>query len=88
MNYIDTLKTINTTELKTQMLDAATDATDTYIKDVLKGEDAFAQDMHLELCHTLKILAIKIRDYDNVVRSATVRDTKGNKIGTWEIKGE
>ena len=42
MEYIDTLKTINTTELKTQMLDAATDATDTYINDVLKGEDAFA----------------------------------------------
>ena len=42
MEYIDTLKTINTTELKKQMLDAATDATDTYIRDVLKGEDAFA----------------------------------------------
>ena len=25
MEYIDTIKTINTTELKTQMLDAATD---------------------------------------------------------------
>ncbi len=32
MSYIDTLKTINTTELKTQMLDAATDATDTFIR--------------------------------------------------------
>ena len=42
MEYIDTLKTVNTTELKTQMNDAAVDATDTYIKDVLKGEDAFA----------------------------------------------
>ena len=42
MSYIDTLKTINTTELKTQMLDAAADATDTFIVDVLKGEDAFA----------------------------------------------
>ena len=50
--------------------------------------DAFAQDMHLELCHTLKILANKIRDYDNVVRAATLRDTNGNKIGTWEIIGE
>jgi len=42
MSYIDTLKTINTNELKNQMSDAAMDATDTYIKDVLKGEDAFA----------------------------------------------
>ena len=42
MEYIDTLKTINTTELKTQMFNAAHDATETYIKDVLKGEDAFA----------------------------------------------
>ncbi len=42
MSYIDTLKTINTTELKKQMLDAAADATDTFIVDVLKGEDAFA----------------------------------------------
>ena len=42
MSYIDTLKTINTTELKNQMSDAAMDATDTYINDVLKGEDAFA----------------------------------------------
>ena len=42
MEYIDTLKTINTTELKKQMLDAAADATDTFIVDVLKGEDAFA----------------------------------------------
>jgi hypothetical protein len=50
--------------------------------------DAFAQDMHLELCHTLKILANKIRDYDNVVRAATLRDTNGNKIGTWKIIGE
>ena len=42
MEYIDTLKTINTTELKYKMLDAAIDTTDAYIKDVLKGEDAFA----------------------------------------------
>ena len=42
MEYIDTLKTVNTTELKTQMSDAAIDATNTYIKDVLQGEDAFA----------------------------------------------
>lgn len=42
MSYVDTLKTINTTELKNQMSDAAMDATDTYINDVLKGEDAFA----------------------------------------------
>ena len=42
MEYIDTLKTVNTTELKTQMFDAAHDATETYIRDVLKGEDAFA----------------------------------------------
>ena len=42
MEYIDTLKTINTTELKKQMLDAAAAATDTFIVDVLKGEDAFA----------------------------------------------
>ena len=42
MDYIDTLKTINTTELKTQMFDAAHDATETFIRDVLKGEDAFA----------------------------------------------
>ncbi len=42
MEYIDTLKTINTNELKTQMFDAAHDATDTFIRDVLKGEDAFA----------------------------------------------
>ena len=42
MEYIETLKTINTTELKNQMSDAAVDATNTYINDVLKGEDAFA----------------------------------------------
>jgi hypothetical protein len=42
MSYIDTLKTINTNELKTQMFNAAHDATDTFIRDVLKGEDAFA----------------------------------------------
>ena len=42
MSYIDTLKTINTATLKYKMLDAAIDATDAYIKDVLKGEDAFA----------------------------------------------
>jgi hypothetical protein len=42
MEYIDTLKTINTTTLKYKMLDAAIDTTDAYIKDVLKGEDAFA----------------------------------------------
>ena len=42
MEYVDRIKTINTTELKTQMFDAAHDATETYIKDVLKGEDAFA----------------------------------------------
>ena len=42
MEYIDTLKTVNTTELKTQMSDAAIDATNTYIKDVLQCEDAFA----------------------------------------------
>jgi len=42
MEYIDTLKTVNTTTLKYKMLDAAIDTTDAYIKDVLKGEDAFA----------------------------------------------
>ena len=42
MEYIDRIKTINITELKTQMFNAAHDATETYIKDVLKGEDAFA----------------------------------------------
>jgi len=42
MEYIDTLKTINTNELKTQMFNAAHDATETYIQDVLKGDDAFS----------------------------------------------
>ena len=37
MSYIDTIKTINTTELKTQMLDAATDATDTLHQGCTEG---------------------------------------------------
>ena len=50
--------------------------------------DAFAQDMHLELFRALREIAHNVRDNDDVVRSATVRDINGNKIGTWKIIGE
>ena len=50
--------------------------------------DAFAQEPHLELCRALREIAHNVRDNDDVVRSATVRDINGNRIGTWKIKGE
>jgi len=50
--------------------------------------DAFAQDPHLELCHILKVIANNIRDIDDTDCVSYVRDINGNKVGTWEIKGE
>jgi len=50
--------------------------------------DAFAHDPHYELSKLIKTIAHDVDDFVCVERTKTIRDSNGNKIGTWEIKGE
>jgi len=48
--------------------------------------DAFAYDPHYELSKTIKKIARDIDDIVCIERTKTIRDTNGNKIGTWQFK--
>ncbi len=59
--------------------------------------DAFADDQHFELSKIIKRIAREVDEfaYDALAiglaaseRTKTIWDINGNKIGTWEIKGE
>ena len=48
--------------------------------------DAFAYDPHTELSKIIKKIARDIDDFVCIERTKIVRDTNGNKIGSWTIK--
>ena len=48
--------------------------------------DAFAHDPHYELSKIIKKIAIDIDDFVCIERTKIVRDTNGNKIGSWSFK--
>ena len=48
--------------------------------------DDFAYDPHYELSKTIKKIARDIDDIVCIERTKTIRDTNGNKIGTWQFK--
>ncbi len=48
--------------------------------------DAFADDQHFELSRIIKKIASEVNEFAYSERTKTIRDTNGNKIGTWEIK--
>jgi len=48
--------------------------------------DAFANDQHLELSRILNKIARDFYEFECVERTKTIRDTNGNKIGTWQFK--
>ena len=50
--------------------------------------DAFAQDPHYELSKIIKKIAKEVDEFVCSERTKTVWDISGNRIGTWEIKGE
>ncbi len=49
---------------------------------------AFAHDPHYELSKLIKTIAHDVDDFVCVERTKTIRDTNGNKIGTWKIIGD
>jgi len=52
------------------------------------SNDAFAHDPHLELYRVIKRIANEVNQFVCDERSKTIWDYNGNKIGTWEIKGD
>ena len=57
--------------------------------------DAFAnggglclEDQHFELSRIIKKIASEVNEFVYSERTKTIRDINGNKIGTWEIKGD
>ena len=55
--------------------------------------DAFANDKHLELSSSrkgfatiLNKIARELCEIECIERTKTIRDTNGNKIGTWQFK--
>tara|TARA_R110002072_G_scaffold275984_1_gene437169 strand:- start:3 stop:188 length:186 start_codon:yes stop_codon:yes gene_type:complete len=50
--------------------------------------DAFADDQHFELSRIIKKIASEVNEFAYSERTKTIWDINGNKIGTWEIKGE
>ena len=57
--------------------------------------DAFANggglclgDQHSELSRIIKKIAREVNEFVYSERTKTILDMNGNKIGTWEIKGE
>jgi len=48
--------------------------------------DAFANDKHLELSRILNKIAREFYEFECIERTKTIRDTNGNKIGTWQFK--
>ena len=49
---------------------------------------AFAHDPHYELSRIIKRIASEVNEFAYSERTKTIWDINGNKIGTWEIKGE
>ena len=50
--------------------------------------DAFAHDPHFELSKIIKKIAKEVDEFVCSERTKTIWDISGNRIGTWEIKGE
>jgi len=50
--------------------------------------DAFVHEPHFELSKILKKIAREVYEFECEERTKTIWDYYGNKIGTWEIKGE
>ena len=48
--------------------------------------DAFVHDPHYELSKIIKKIAKDIDDFVFIERTKIVRDTNGNKIGSWQFK--
>tara|TARA_R100001509_G_scaffold157646_1_gene121972 strand:+ start:662 stop:844 length:183 start_codon:yes stop_codon:yes gene_type:complete len=48
--------------------------------------DAFAHDPHAELSKIIKTIQKDINDFVYIERTKILRDTNGNKIGSWTIK--
>jgi hypothetical protein len=48
--------------------------------------DAFAHDPHTELSKIIKKIQKDINDFVCIERTKIIRDTNGNKIGSWTIK--
>ena len=48
--------------------------------------DAFAHDPHAELSKIIKKIQKDINDFVCIERTKIIRDTNGNKIGSWTIK--
>ena len=47
--------------------------------------DAFVDNPHFELSKIIKKIAEEVDEFAYSERTKTIRDTNGNKIGTWEI---
>jgi len=56
--------------------------------DINMDNDAFAHDPHYELSKLIKTIANDVDDFVCVERTKTIRDSNGNKIGTWKIIGD
>jgi len=50
--------------------------------------DDFAEDPHFELSMILRKISRQVDEFVCEERTKTIWDSNGNKIGTWEIKGE
>jgi hypothetical protein len=50
--------------------------------------DAFVDNPHFELSKIIKKIAEEVDEFAYSERTKTIRDTNGNKIGTWEIIGD
>ena len=48
--------------------------------------DAFAHDPHYELSKIIKTISHDVDDFVCIERTKIIRDTNGNKIGSWSIK--
>jgi hypothetical protein len=50
--------------------------------------DAFAHDPHEELSKIIEKISNEVDEWACVERTKAIRDSNGNKVGEWEIKGE
>ena len=50
--------------------------------------DAFAEDPHFELSKIMRKISKQVDEFVCEGRTKTIWDSNGNRIGTWEIKGE
>ena len=52
------------------------------------SNDAFVHDPHYELSKIIKTISHDVDNFVCISRTKILRDTNGNKIGTWKIIGE